>query len=189
MPGKPDAICSVLVGILVLGPDSSLAAVILGVVLAHSGGDPGRAVALAGTMAVVSGIVCILAGVARLGFVTELLSKPIRYGYMNGIALTVLISQFPNFSASPSRTTALCENFGPSGARFSAVRRIGLRFPSAEFYALVVSAFQSAADAALAAQAHTKQSERKLLSAMANLKQEFGLTDRYQVEAWRPGRE
>jgi high affinity sulfate transporter 1 len=83
--------------ILVLGPDSSLAAVILGVVLAHSGGDPGRAVALAGAMAVVSGIVCILAGVARLGFVTELLSKPIRYGYMNGIALTVLISQLPKF--------------------------------------------------------------------------------------------
>ena len=46
-------------------------------------------------MAVVSGTVCILAGVARLGFVTELLSKPIRYGYMNGIALTVLVSQFP----------------------------------------------------------------------------------------------
>ena len=48
-------------------------------------------------MAVVSGIVCILAGVARLGFITELLSKPIRYGYMNGIALTVLISQLPKF--------------------------------------------------------------------------------------------
>jgi high affinity sulfate transporter 1 len=83
--------------ILVLGPDSSLAAVILGVVLPLSGGDPLRAVALAGMMAVVSGIVCILAGVVRLGFITELLSKPIRYGYMNGIALTVLISQLPKF--------------------------------------------------------------------------------------------
>ena len=81
--------------ILVLGPDSSLAALILAVVLPLSGGDPGRAVALASMMAVVSGTVCILAGVARLGFVTELLSKPIRYGYMNGIALTVLISQLP----------------------------------------------------------------------------------------------
>ena len=81
--------------ILVLGPDLSLAAVIVGVVLPLSGGDPVRAVALAGMMAVVSGIVCILAGIARLGFVTELLSKPIRYGYMNGIALTVLISQLP----------------------------------------------------------------------------------------------
>jgi len=83
--------------ILVLGPDSSLAAVILAVVLPLSGGDPHRAVALAGMMAIVSGTVCILAGVMRLGFVTELLSKPIRYGYMNGIALTVLISQLPKF--------------------------------------------------------------------------------------------
>ena len=83
--------------IMVLGPDSSLAAVILGVVYPLSHGDPARAVALAGTMAVVSGAVCILAGAARLGFITELLSKPIRYGYMNGIALTVLISQLPKF--------------------------------------------------------------------------------------------
>jgi len=81
--------------ILVLGPDSSLAAMILAVVLPLSGGDPARAVALAGMMAVVSGVACIFAGAARLGFVTELLSKPIRYGYMNGIALTVLVSQLP----------------------------------------------------------------------------------------------
>ena len=81
--------------ILVLGPDSSLAPVILAVVVAHAAGDPARAVAIAGALAIVSGLVCILAGVLRLGFVTELLSKPIRYGYMNGIALTVLISQVP----------------------------------------------------------------------------------------------
>ena len=68
---------------------------ILAVVLPLSAGDPMRAVALASAMAVVSGLVCIAAGLARLGFVTELLSKPIRYGYMNGIALTVLISQLP----------------------------------------------------------------------------------------------
>ena len=59
--------------IMVLGPDSSLAAVIFGVVFPLSGGDPQRAVALAGVMAIVSGLVCILAGVARLGFITELL--------------------------------------------------------------------------------------------------------------------
>src|SRR6201998_4239528 len=59
--------------ILVLGPDSALAAVILGVVLPLSGGDPLRAATLAAMMAIVSGTVCILAGIARLGFVTELL--------------------------------------------------------------------------------------------------------------------
>jgi len=81
--------------ILVLGPDSALAGIILAVVTPLSGGEPLRAATLAGMMAIVSGMVCILAGLARLGFVTELLSKPIRYGYMNGIALTVLISQLP----------------------------------------------------------------------------------------------
>lgn len=82
--------------VLVLGPDSSLVALILGVVLPLSAGDPQRALALAGMMAVVSGVLCIAAGIARLGFITELLSKPIRYGYMNGIALTVLVSQMPS---------------------------------------------------------------------------------------------
>jgi high affinity sulfate transporter 1 len=89
--------------ILVLGPDSSLAAVILAVVLPLSAGDPKRAIAVAGAMAIVTGAVCIAAGFARLGFITELLSKPIRYGYMNGIALTVLLSQTPKllgFSSS-----------------------------------------------------------------------------------------
>src|ERR1044071_9761404 len=81
--------------ILVLGPDSSLAPIILAVVLPLSGGDPMRAVAIAGAMAIVSGTVCIFAGLAKLGFITELLSKPIRYGYMNGIALSVIISQVP----------------------------------------------------------------------------------------------
>ncbi len=81
--------------VLVLGPDSSLVALILGLVVPLSGGNAQRAVALAGMMALVSGMLCLLAGTARLGFVTELLSKPIRYGYMNGIALAVLVSQLP----------------------------------------------------------------------------------------------
>jgi len=81
--------------ILVLGPDSALAPVILAVVVPLSAGDPQRAVAAAGLMAIVSGVVCVAAGLARLGFITELLSKPIRYGYMNGIAVTVILSQIP----------------------------------------------------------------------------------------------
>jgi high affinity sulfate transporter 1 len=81
--------------ILVLGPDSALAAVILSVVVALAPGDPQRAIAVGGSMAIVSGVVCIAAGLGKIGFITELLSKPIRYGYMNGIALTVILSQVP----------------------------------------------------------------------------------------------
>jgi high affinity sulfate transporter 1 len=81
--------------VLVLGPDSSLTPLILAVVLPLAAGDAQRAVALAGLIAVVAGAVCLAAGLLRLGFVTELLSKPIRHGYMNGIALTVIASQVP----------------------------------------------------------------------------------------------
>ncbi len=81
--------------IIVLGPDSALAPLILAVVAPLAGGDAQRAVALGSAMAIVAGLVCLAAGLARLGFITELLSKPIRYGYMNGIALTVILSQVP----------------------------------------------------------------------------------------------
>ncbi|MFJ4111003.1 SulP family inorganic anion transporter [Pseudomonas sp. NPDC089758] len=81
--------------ILVLGPDSALAAPILAVVVQYAASDPQRAIAIASLMALVAGAFCMIAGLLRLGFITELLSKPIRYGYMNGIALTVLISQLP----------------------------------------------------------------------------------------------
>ncbi|WP_368623441.1 SulP family inorganic anion transporter [Paraburkholderia sp. BR13444] len=85
--------------ILVLGPDSALAAPILAVVVQVAAGDPSRAIAAASMMAIVSGVFCIVMGLLRLGFITELLSKPIRYGYMNGIALAVLISQLPKLFA------------------------------------------------------------------------------------------
>jgi high affinity sulfate transporter 1 len=80
---------------LVLGPDSSLAPVIAVVVLPLAAGDAGQAVALASALSIVAGLVCLAAGVFRLGVVTELLSKPIRVGYLNGIAVIVLISQLP----------------------------------------------------------------------------------------------
>jgi high affinity sulfate transporter 1 len=99
--------------ILVLGPDSALATLILGTVLPLSGGDPARAATLAAAMAVVAGVILMLSGVLRLGFVTELLSKPIRYGYMNGIALTVIVSQLPNlFQVSIESTGPLYDLLG-----------------------------------------------------------------------------
>src|SRR5262249_42113886 len=81
--------------ILVLGPDSSLAPLILAVVLPRSAGDPARAVALAGMMAVVSGMVCIVAGLLRLGFVPGLLSQAVRHGHLNRRSPTVPIHHPP----------------------------------------------------------------------------------------------
>jgi len=81
--------------ILILGPDSALAGLIAATILPLAGGDPQRLVALAGMLSILAGGMCIVAGLFKFGFITELLSKPIRYGYLNGIALTVLVGQLP----------------------------------------------------------------------------------------------
>src|SRR5262249_27472649 len=81
--------------ILVLGPDSSLAPMIAAAILPLAARDPPRAVTAAAPLSILAGLFGIIAGVLRLGFVTDLLAKSIRYGYMNGIALTVLVSQAP----------------------------------------------------------------------------------------------
>ncbi len=81
--------------ILVLGPDSGLVALVAAAVIGASEGDEGRAVALASMLAILTGALCIVAGLLRAGFLTDLLSKPVRVGYMNGIALTVLVAQLP----------------------------------------------------------------------------------------------
>lgn len=101
--------------ILVLGPDSALAALILAVVLPLSAGVAQHAVMVAAAMALAAGMVCIAAGLARLGFVTELLSKPIRYGFINGIAIVVLIDQAPRLAGIATvggRPLAKAADFG-----------------------------------------------------------------------------
>ncbi len=80
--------------ILVMGPDSSLVPLIA-VAIAPLAADEAHAVAAAGLLAILTGVVCIAAGLARFGFLAELLSSPVRYGYLNGIALTVIVSQIP----------------------------------------------------------------------------------------------
>ncbi len=81
--------------VLILGPDSSLAPIIAVVVLPLAAGDPMTAVVLASALSLIAGVMCIGAGFAHLGVVTELLSKPVRVGYLNGIAVIVFVSQLP----------------------------------------------------------------------------------------------
>ena len=81
--------------ILILGPDSALAGLIAAAILPLAAGNTDKAIALAGMLAILAGSFCILAGLVKFGFITDLLSKPVRIGYLNGIALTVLIGQLP----------------------------------------------------------------------------------------------
>ena len=83
--------------ILVLGPDSSLGPMIAATILPLAGadGDPERAVALASMLAILVAVIMIAGAVARLGFIADLISKPTMIGYMNGLALTILVGQLP----------------------------------------------------------------------------------------------
>jgi high affinity sulfate transporter 1 len=83
--------------VLILGPDSSLGPMIAATIIpiAAADGDPSTAVAYGSALALMVGAITVLAGVFKLGFVADLLSKPTQIGYMNGLALTILVSQLP----------------------------------------------------------------------------------------------
>jgi high affinity sulfate transporter 1 len=101
--------------ILVLGPDSSLGPMIAATILplVAADGDPQRAVALASILAVMVAIVMIVAGLTGLGFVADLLSKPTMIGYMNGLAVTIVVGQLPKlFGFSVDASGLLAEAGG-----------------------------------------------------------------------------
>jgi sulfate permease, SulP family len=102
--------------LLVIGPDSSLAPMIAAAVLPLALDDQERAVALAGLLAVLSGLILVAGRALKLGFVTGLLSKPIRSGYLNGIALVVFASQLPKLMGVPGSGSSTWENLGRAAA-------------------------------------------------------------------------
>ena len=80
---------------LVLGPDSSLGPMIAAAILPLAAGNVDRAIALAGLLALLVGVINVGAGFAKLGFVADLISKPVRVGYLAGLAITIFIGQLP----------------------------------------------------------------------------------------------
>jgi len=83
--------------VLVLGPDSSISPLILAAIapLIVGGGDPGTTIALAGMLAISVGLIEIALGLGKLGFVADLLSSEVQVGYMNGLGITIIVSQLP----------------------------------------------------------------------------------------------
>jgi high affinity sulfate transporter 1 len=107
-----------------------IAATILPIV--GTDGNPEHAVALASMLALLVGAIMVAAGIARLGFVADLLSKPTQIGYINGLALTILIGQLPKlFGFSVSANGLIDETHGfihglASGEAVAAATVIGL---------------------------------------------------------------
>lgn len=81
--------------LLIVGPDASSAALVAAAVAPLAAGSATRYAELAALLAIETGVICVVAGIARLGFIASFLSRPILVGYMNGLALTVIASQLP----------------------------------------------------------------------------------------------
>ena len=81
--------------ILIISPDSAVCPLVAAAIIPLAAGDADERVALAGLLSLVVGAIMLAGGLARFGFVTELLSMPVRIGYLAGIALTVIVSQLP----------------------------------------------------------------------------------------------
>ena len=96
--------------ILVLGPDSSISPLIFAALVPLlAGGDEHRAIALAGMLAVIVAVIEIGLGIGKLGFVADLLSSEVQVGYMNGLALIIIVGQLPKLFGFSTDA----EGFGP----------------------------------------------------------------------------
>ena len=86
---------------LVVGPMSATAALSAASVGPFAGGDGTLYVALTAALAIVTGVLGLLAGMLRLGFIASFISEPVLKGFIVGLALTILIGQVPTFLGVP----------------------------------------------------------------------------------------
>ena len=96
---------------LILGPDSSLGPMIAAAILPLAAGSTDYAIALAGMLALMVSVICIGAGLAQMGFVADLISKPVRIGYLAGLALTIFVGQLPKLFGYSVDADGLVQEF------------------------------------------------------------------------------
>jgi len=78
---------------LIVAPDAATCAIVAAVVAPLAGQNPGQYLSLTAALAMITGVFCIAAGLARLGFLTNFLARPILTGYLNGIAICIITGQ------------------------------------------------------------------------------------------------
>lgn len=117
---------------LIMAPDAATCAIVAAVVVPLAGADAARYVSLTAVLAIITGLFCIMAGVLRLGFLTNFLARPILTGYLNGIAISIITGQLGKlfgFSLKPQgffRT--LAEFFSKLGETHGPTLAVGLGF-------------------------------------------------------------
>ena len=96
---------------LSVGPESTTALMTGAVVAPLAGGDIARHAVLAAALAVMVGLLCLVAFAARLGFVADLLSRPILVGYLAGVAVTMMVGQLGKLTGVPVTGDGIAAEF------------------------------------------------------------------------------
>ena len=97
---------------LSVGPESTTALMTASVVAPLAVGDPARYAALAAVLGLIVGGLCVIGWLARLGFLADLLSKPVLVGYMAGIAVVMIVSQLAKITGIPVQGESLLAQMG-----------------------------------------------------------------------------
>ena len=95
---------------LIVGPDAATCLLVAASLAPLAGGDPERYLAMLPVFTLMAGVLYLVAGAARLGFIASFLSQPILTGYLNGIALIILLGQLPKLLGYPSAARSSCRS-------------------------------------------------------------------------------
>lgn len=123
---------------LVVGPDTAMAAIVAVALTPMALGDPGRMALLAAGLGVMVGVLCLLAGMLRLGFVADFLSKPVIVGFMHGLALVIIGAQLPKVLGLKSQGETTLDQFVSLAARLGDTNPVTLAIGGASFAVILL---------------------------------------------------
>ncbi|TAJ42145.1 MAG: SulP family inorganic anion transporter [Reyranella sp.] len=123
---------------LVVGPDTAMAAIVAVAVAPLALGDPTRLALLAAGLGVMVGVLCLLAGVLRLGFVADFLSKPVIVGFMHGLALVIIGAQLPKVLGIKSQGETTLDQFASIAQRLSDTNLTALAIGGSSFAVILL---------------------------------------------------
>lgn len=123
---------------LVVGPDTAMSAIVAVIVLPMAVGDPARLAVLVAILGVMVGILCVAAGILRLGFVADLLSKPVIVGFMHGLALVIAVAQLPKVLGIKAGGETTLDQIEALLPRLGETNLVSLAFGAATFAVILL---------------------------------------------------
>lgn len=124
---------------LVVGPDSAMATLVAVALVPLSRGDPARMAMLAADLGIMVGVLCLLGGALRLGFIANFLSKPVIVGFMHGLALVIVGAQLPKVLGIKAEGATTLDQFVSIAERLGDTNLVSLAIGAGTFALILLS--------------------------------------------------